>query len=273
MATPIDVNTATSIAVGVLASLQSQQGQGLQPSINHSQAQATTSHGHNRQSVTEVSGPGTPVKEVDMEEVRQLRTLGFTWVKIADMLYISRRTLYRRLDSSDLKGNTDITDRELDSLIQSYKATHPNDGEAMVIGHLRSCEVHVPRSRIRESIHRVDPCGIIERRRTTIKRRVYHAEAPNKVWHMDGNHKLIRWKYVIHGAIDGYSRVITFLNCSVNNQADSVLHLFINAVETYGLPNKVRTDGGGENVDVWQYMIQQHGDARCMIVGNLVHNV
>ena len=63
-----------------------------------------------------------------------------------------------------------------------------------------------------------------------------------------------------------------FLNCSVNNQADSVLSLFINAVATFGLPKKVRTDGGGENVDVWQYTIQQRGDAGCVIVGSSVHN-
>ena len=207
-----------------------------------------------------------------MEEVRQLRMLGFSWVKVADMLHISRRILYRRLDRSDLVGSTDITDGELDSLIQSYKETHPNGREVMIIGHLRSCEVHVPRSRIRDSIHRIDPSGVIERRHTTIKRRVYHVEAPNKVWHMDGNHKLIRWKFVIHGAIDGYSRIIVFLNCSVNNQADSVLSLFINAVATFGLPKKVRTDGGGENVDVWQYTIQQRGDAGCVIVGSSVHN-
>ena len=71
----------------------------------------------------------------------------------------------------------------------------------MVIGHLRSREIFVPRYRIRESIHRIDPSGVAERRRT-IRRRVYHVEYSNKVWHMDSNHKIIRWKFVIHGATD-----------------------------------------------------------------------
>ena len=50
--------------------------------------------------------------------------LGFSWVKVADMLHISRSTLYRGLDSSDLTEYTDISDRELNSLIQ----THNNKG-------------------------------------------------------------------------------------------------------------------------------------------------
>ena len=41
---------------------------------------------------------------------------------------------------------------------------------------------------------------------------------------------------------------------------------------SFGLPKKVRTDGGGENVDVWEYMIHQRGDAG-IIVGSSVHNV
>ena len=29
------------------------------------------------------------------------------------------------------------------------------------------------------------------------------------IWHIDGNHKLIRWRFVVHRGIDGYSRMIT----------------------------------------------------------------
>lgn len=35
----------------------------------------------------------------------------------------------------------------------------------------------------------------------------------------------------------------------------------------------MRTDVGGENVNVWQCMIQQHEDASAVIVGSSVHNV
>jgi len=43
------------------------------------------------------------------------------------------------------------------------------------------------------------------------------------------------------------------------------LSLFTNAVEKFGLPKKVRSDLGGENVDVWRYMIAQHGDEKVVI--------
>lgn len=214
-----------------------------------------------------------PFLDVNMEEVRDLHTLGFKWTQIAKMLKVSRQTLYRRLANTDLLGYTDISDQELDCMIQEYKETHPNDGESMIIGYLRACQVFVPRSRIRGSIHRVDSAGVEERRRTTIRRRVYEVEAPNSVWHVDGNHKLIRWKYVIHGAVDGFSRVIPFLHCSTNNTAETVYYLFLSAVSLLGLPERVRTDGGGENVDVWEYMVQQHRDVNSVIVGSSVHNV
>jgi hypothetical protein len=72
-------------------------------------------------------------------------------------------------------------------------------------------------------------------------------EGPNCLWHIDGNHKLIKWRFVIHGGINGYSR--TVLTCS-NNRAITHLPLFVKAVQTYGLPEKVRSDLGGENIDI-----------------------
>ena len=36
----------------------------------------------------------------------------------------------------------------------------------------------------------------------------------NYVWHIDSNHKLILWRMVIHGAIDGFSVLMTIkLQC------------------------------------------------------------
>ena len=57
----------------------------------------------------------------------------------------------------------------------------------------------------------------------TITRRVYSVRGPNSLWHIDGLHCLIRWRFVIHGGIDGFSRLIVYLSCATKNSAATVL--------------------------------------------------
>lgn len=90
---------------------------------------------------------------------------------------------------------------------------------------------------------------------------------------LDGHHKLIRWRMVTHGGIDGYSRMIVYLQCSGNNQADTVYRLFLKAVEEFGLPSRVRSDLGGENYMVARHMLRHRGTNRgSMITGSSTHN-
>ena len=218
------------------------------------------------------SGVGRPPLDVDMEKVEALRRIGLSLTEISKRLKISKSTLYRYLENTGLVGYTDVRDRDLDDIIVSYKRIYPHDGERMLIGHLRSLNVHVKRWQICESIHRVDPSGVRERRIKLIQRRTYVSKGPNFVWHMDENHKLIRWKFVIHGAVDGYCRLVTFLKCSSNNRASTVLESFTAAIQTYGLPRRLRTDLGGENVDAWDYMVAlQGGGESTIITGSSVH--
>ena len=89
---------------------------------------------------------------------------------------------------------------------------------------------------------------------------------------MDGNHKLIRWKFIVYGAIDGCSWLVVFLKCSTNNTAATVFDSFITATQSYGVPKRLQTDLGGENVDAWQYMVDYHGgDEKCVITGSSIH--
>ena len=86
-------------------------------------------------------------------------------------------------------------------------------------GRLKGDGIMVSRRRIRESLKRVDPFGVEARLRNVLHRRKYSVQSPNYLWHIDGYHKLNRWHIVIHGCIDGYSRMITFLRASTNNRA------------------------------------------------------
>ena len=82
-----------------------------------------------------------------------------------------------------------------------------------------------------------------------------------------------RWRLVIHGGIDGFSRMPVFLKVSNNNKAETVLEAFVDATDKYGLPLRVRSDKGGENVRVAEYMLRRRGaDTKPFIAGRSVHN-
>ena len=90
---------------------------------------------------------------------------------------------------------------------------------------------------------------------------------------VDGHHKLIRWGFVTHAGIDGFSRMIVYMKCSTNNRSTTVYGLFLEAVQSFGLPSRVRSDQGRENVVVARHMIECRGvDRRSMITGSSVHN-
>lgn len=217
---------------------------------------------------------GRPKFVVTKEQLLNFRETGMTWAKIAKCLNISERTLYRRVQEFDIDGKfSDVSNTELDEMLKSIMALTPRAGESYIRGSLRGKGVRIQRWRVRERLQAIDPVGRATRRSQAIRRRVYNVRAPNCLWHMDGNHKLIAWRFVIHGCIDGYSRTITHLNCATNNLAATALQFFQQGVSQYGLPSRVRGDCGVENYDVARFMISNRGTNRgSFLTGRSVHN-
>lgn len=50
-----------------------------------------------------------------------------------------------------------------------------------------------------------------------------------------------------------------YATLSDNNRAETVLELFIKGLQEFGLPSRVRSDHGLENVGVAQYMLENRG--------------
>lgn len=220
---------------------------------------------------------GRPEITIQQEQLEYLVEQGFTTSGIGAMFGCCKRTIKRKLRKYglSLRNYSSITDSELDAIVREITTLLPRCGEKTLSGRLRSQNIVVQRERIRHSLQRVDPDGVRARCRSILHRRRYHVPSPNALWHLDGYHKLIRWRYVIHGAIDGYSRLIMFLNVAPNNKSDTVLHGFQQAVEEYGLPSRVRMDRGGENIGVATFMLEhpERGPGRgSVILGRSTHN-
>ncbi|MED6255570.1 hypothetical protein ATANTOWER_011539 [Ataeniobius toweri] len=65
-------------------------------------------------------------------------------------------------------------------------------GKRCVLGGLRSRNIRIQRWRVRHCLQHLDPIGRAFRCRHTIRRRINNVQTPNQLWHIDGNHKLVR---------------------------------------------------------------------------------
>ena len=142
-----------------------------------------------------VRGRGRPRLMISREQLQLLIETNFTTPQIAHMLGVSLSTVRRRMELYNLSVRATyatISNQELDQLIREISRFFPMCGSKQMAGHLLSRGFRIQQSRIRESLRRVDPQGVVMRQLTVTRRRQYSVPAPLSLYHIDGNHKLIR---------------------------------------------------------------------------------
>ena len=109
-------------------------------------------------------------KVFDADNITLMRERGLNWTEIAERLNLCKSTLQRWRIAED------FAECALDKLIISaHIEGQPRRGEITIRAHISVQGINAPRQQVRDSIHRVDPEGVIERSRKPIKRRVYSA--------------------------------------------------------------------------------------------------
>ena len=139
---------------------------------------------------------GRPRFVIPCHQLEFLVQSAFSVPQIAALFCVSVSTIRRRMVRQNLtiRGTySDISDAELDSLVSETQAQFPWWGNRKMYGYLLSCGKRVQFERVRESQRRTDPEGTSIRCLTQLRRRRYCVPGPQYLWHIDGNHKLIRY--------------------------------------------------------------------------------
>lgn len=140
-------------------------------------------------------GRGRPKVVIEEEKILFLRELRFNWSQISALFGVSRRTLYNIRLTYGMTGEDNfspVSDQELYDEVRAIKEDMPEIGYNMMKGILRSRGIHVSIPRIQACISDIDPVNTAMRWAAPTSRRKYHVPCPNFMWHLDGNHKLIR---------------------------------------------------------------------------------
>jgi hypothetical protein len=109
----------------------------------------------------------------------------------------------------------EISDEALDERIIFLLEDNRRIGANSIKVRLENIGIHVPRQRVRVAMRRVDPAGVALRSRRAIKRRTYKVHGPNSLWHLDGNHKLVRLVFIILPCYYLSQNILTWYLCDL----------------------------------------------------------
>ena len=140
--------------------------------------------------------PGRPRYKIKETILRFLFDKRFTVKDVATLLGVSKRTVERRMNEFGLQISncySDINNLDLES-VRNLTKEFPNIGYKRMSGILFARGLRIQQERIRAVMRRVDPQGTLFRALClrAVHRRRFHVPSQQSLWHVDGNHKLIR---------------------------------------------------------------------------------
>ena len=190
------------------------------------------------------------------ERARALEYVGkFGVTETHRMLGISRYTLYDWARKAELEAEGKLVTNMFSGpdedprvlrdrhILEEWKR-HPGLGPSQICNQLRrngmKTSVNTVR-RVMEEDGYVPP----KVRRTNSHDKRYEAIRPNHLWHLDFFHRYInKQKIFVLLIVDDFSRFIVGYCITKSENADSVLRTFEKAVNRYGRPEMVMSDGG-----------------------------
>lgn len=175
---------------------------------------------------------------------------------VCHSISISLRTLKRVLYKLGLKRRVPISDDIIvmaaTEIEKQLKESGQSLGYKTMWKRLMDKGIVIARDTVRHILLFMDKEGVQERARRRLKRRKYVNPGPNFVWHVDGYDKLKPYGFAIHGAIDGFSRRIMWLEVGItnNNPKVTVKYFLDTLLQMKTSPCIIRCDHGTENVHI-----------------------
>ena len=114
---------------------------------------------------------GRPAYFISKEKLQFLLDMKFTSGKIASMLCVSTSTVKRRIREYETfvrQRYSDISENELDQIVERIMREFFNSGYKRMTGLLQNAGYRIQQIRIRESMRRVNPDGVLHRARSPL---------------------------------------------------------------------------------------------------------
>ena len=210
---------------------------------------------HMCESQPDYPGDNAPVEELVTYYFRQFYTAneicGF--LLLCHNIVLSHSSLKRILRRLQLKRrNCEARVAEVvNEVLRLQRNGYRNMGYRSLWRVLNVCSgIRVTQTTVRTILNVVDPNGVELRSCHRLRRRLYFNRGPNYLLHIDGYDKLKPYGIAIHGAVDGFSRKIVWLEAGPsNNNPEYVARFYLDYVKRRGtVPLCIRMDAGTENV-------------------------